>query len=169
MKSEDSGNNRCVINPSRTDGEKQLSRTGILACNPTDSHSFKGLAATCQLKSEFLFHSNLYAGDRLFLAGPAVGAPMATLCLEKLIALGARRIILYGWCGSLQKDLHAMDVLVPTTGISEEGTSLHYQPPSQEGREILPSTALRDTICKKLSRCRSEIPGVPASARYDNV
>ena len=61
-----------------------------------------------------------------FLAGPAVGAPMAVLTLEKLIALGARRIIVYGWCGSLNETLAIGDILLPTWGVSDEGTSDHY-------------------------------------------
>jgi len=141
----------CIINPLRDSGEQELAETGILACNPTDAGCFKELAATHGLKSRFLFHSKLYAGESLFLAGPAVGAPMAVLCLEKLIALGAKNIILYGWCGSLQEELHAMDVLVPTSGLSEEGTSPHYQSQSDKSCEILPSAALRDKVCCALS------------------
>jgi uridine phosphorylase len=51
---------------------------------------------------------------------------MAALCLEKLIALGARKIILYGWCGSLVPSLQVGDLLVPNKAISDEGTSKHY-------------------------------------------
>ena len=76
----------------------------------------------------FLFHSNLYLAQSppMFWAGPAVGAPMAVICLEKLIALGARRIIVFGWCGSLQPDLGVGELVLPTWAISEEGTSAHY-------------------------------------------
>lgn len=139
----------CIINPGRGPGEKELARTGILACNPTDAGSFKELALRHGLESRFLFHSKLYAGESVFLAGPAVGAPMAVLCLEKLIALGASNIILYGWCGSLQEDLRAMDVLVPTSGLSEEGTSRHYQ--ADRSREITPSDTLRERLCRLLA------------------
>lgn len=51
---------------------------------------------------------------------------MAGLCLEKLIALGGRKIVLFGWCGSLSPSLEVGDLLVPSQGISEEGTSKHY-------------------------------------------
>ena len=52
---------------------------------------------------------------------------MAAICLEKLIALGATRILLYGWCGSLTPALRVGDVFVPSSAFSEEGTSSHYQ------------------------------------------
>ncbi len=53
---------------------------------------------------------------------------MAVMCLEKIIALGATRIILYGWCGSLVPMLRISDLFVPTRVVSEEGTSRHYPP-----------------------------------------
>lgn len=59
-------------------------------------------------------------------AGPFIGAPHAVMGLEKLIALGARRVLVMGWCGSLQPDLKVGDLIIPTHGVSEEGTSRHY-------------------------------------------
>jgi len=46
--------------------------------------------------------------------------------MEKIIALGGERIWAFGWCGSLMPDLRIGDLLIPISGISEEGTSLHY-------------------------------------------
>lgn len=51
---------------------------------------------------------------------------MAVLCLEKLIACGAKTIIAMGWCGSLQQSLAIGDLILPTWAQSEEGTSGHY-------------------------------------------
>ena len=51
---------------------------------------------------------------------------MAVLTLEKLVALGARALIVYGWCGSLNASLRIGDVLLPTWAVSDEGTSAHY-------------------------------------------
>ena len=51
---------------------------------------------------------------------------MAVLTLEKLIALGAHRIVVYGWCGSFSNTLRIGDVLLPTWAKSSEGTSVHY-------------------------------------------
>jgi uridine phosphorylase len=139
----------CILNPQQSKGEPALPATGILAVNPSDTRSLIDYAEHVGLKRHFFFNSTLYCSDSIFLAGPAVGAPMAVLCLEKLIALGAERIILYGWCGSLQNNLHAMDVLVPTHGVSEEGTSNHY--PSAENGEITPCSVLREHLCRILT------------------
>ncbi len=121
----------CIINPCRAPGEPALPATGVLAVNPSDTRAMAALADRRRLRRHFLFHSRLYAGADLFLAGPAVGAPMAALCLEKLIALGARRVVLYGWCGSLARELACTDLLVPTWGLAEEGTSVHYGGPDR--------------------------------------
>jgi uridine phosphorylase len=63
------------------------------------------------------------------LAGPFIGAPHAVIALEKLIVLGARRILVLGWCGSLQPDLKIGDLVIPDRAIPEEGTSQHYPLP----------------------------------------
>ncbi|MBN1105951.1 MAG: nucleoside phosphorylase [Deltaproteobacteria bacterium] len=60
------------------------------------------------------------------IIGPFLGAPHAVMGLEKIIALGARRIWALGWCGSLQPDLRIGDLVIPTDSVCEEGTSSHY-------------------------------------------
>jgi len=62
----------------------------------------------------------------LTLSGPFLGAAQSVMGMEKMIALGAKRVWVLGWCGSLQKDLHIGDLVIPTRAVSEEGTSQHY-------------------------------------------
>ena len=62
----------------------------------------------------------------VYLSGPFLGAPHAVMGMEKLIALGAKRIWVLGWCGSLQPHLRIGDLVVPVSALSEEGTSQHY-------------------------------------------
>lgn len=57
-----------------------------------------------------------------------MGAPIAVMLLEQLIALGARRFIYLGFCGALNPAYGIGDCFVPTIGIREEGTSYHYLP-----------------------------------------
>lgn len=115
-----------VIIPRREKGDPQLPPTGILSLNPSDCSTMHVLAKEHGLRRHFLFNAQLYCNEQIFLAGPAVGAPMAVICLEKLIALGADRIIVYGWCGSLTPQLRIADIFLPCAGLSEEGTSVHY-------------------------------------------
>lgn len=122
----------CIINPSRRRVEPRLPACGVLAVNPSEIGKMRELASYHHLRQEKLFHSNLYSSDRLFLAGPAVGAPMAVMTLEKLIALGAQNIIVYGWCGALVSPIKAGDIVIPTWALSEEGTSAHYAPVDAE-------------------------------------
>lgn len=118
--------NDALILPRQEKNDPQLPESGILALNPSDTPTMIALAKEYVLGRHFLFNSNLFCNERFFIAGPAVGAPMAVICLEKLIALGARRIVVYGWCGSIHPGLRISDLFLPTSGVSEEGTSLHY-------------------------------------------
>jgi uridine phosphorylase len=139
-------NHDCVISPERGKGEPFLPEVGILAVNPTETPVLAAHAKETGMQRSFLFHSNLYYSSQLFLAGPAVGAPVAVMCLEKLIALGAKKVILYGWCGSLQEELRVLDVLLPTKALSEEGTSAHYQQSEGQQTPIAASSALHQEL-----------------------
>ena len=121
-----------VINPARLKGEPRLPPAGILCVNPAEAAQAIALADGERGRRHFLYNSSLYvlpasgSGAEIFLAGPAVGAPMAAMVLEKLIALGAQKVLLCGWCGSLCPDLAVGDLLLPTWALCEEGTSAHY-------------------------------------------
>ncbi len=56
------------------------------------------------------------------------GAPMVVELAEELVAMGARRLLLMTWGGTLQKDLKAGDIVVINQAIRDEGTSHHYLP-----------------------------------------
>jgi uridine phosphorylase len=117
-----------LIHPRRGRKEQIIPQTGIMLVNPSE-------AASCHLHlrqldghSRFLFNSELTiaAAQNFFVAGPAIGAPMAAMTMEKLIALGAKRIILFGWCGALAKNRSIGDILLPSEAMSGEGTSGYY-------------------------------------------
>jgi uridine phosphorylase len=148
-----------VINPSREKGEPLLPGTGLLFINPGEAAQALSLVREQRGTRHFLFNSNLFqipAAEQtkaFFVAGPSVGAPMAVLTLEKLVALGARRIIICGWCGALAETVRAGDILLPTWALSEEGTSGHYPVESQPES----SPALRQALAKHL-RARNIAP-----------
>ena len=91
-----------------------------------------------------IFSSRLYKGrcdhEDIAVVGPMMGAPYAAVVLEKLIVLGAQRILFFGWCGSIQPKVGIGDFVVPDRGVSEEGTSSHYpgpdSPPKPSGRLV---------------------------------
>ncbi len=89
----------------------------------------------------------LFTGEcegRLFsLAQLPVGAPGRIMMMEELIACGARCFIGLGWAGSLQPDAPIGTLLVPTSCVSEEGTSLHYP---DRGLPPAPDTGLVELL-----------------------
>lgn len=118
-----------LITPCRGKGEPAITGPVLFFVNPGDAPSIVGEAKRQGAEKHFLFHSNLFAlpGEpRCYWAGPALGAPAAVMVLEKLIALGATKIIIYGWCGSLVQSLRAGEIFLPNRAFSEEGTSVHY-------------------------------------------
>lgn len=120
----------CIITPKRLKNDPRLPATGLLLINPAEADY--GIKHAIQLggKRHAIFNSKLAVFTNetsgFFVAGPSVGAPMAVMTLEKLIALGAQNIIVYSWCGSLQEHIKIADIFLPTWGYSEEGTSAHY-------------------------------------------
>lgn len=129
-----------VMHPVRARREKGLPESGLFFANPTEASFAVNKMAAEGGKKRFLFNSTLCVNDEetFFVAGPAVGAPMAVLCMEKLIVLGAVRIILVGWCGALQQALEVGNVLLPGQALCGEGTSRFYS----SDHEPRPSAAL---------------------------
>lgn len=78
-------------------------------------------------------------GSCFTLAGPALGAPLAAMVMEVLVAFGAQQVIGFGPCGSLARALRIGDVLIPDQAFSDEGTSAHYPMPR---RKCTPSLAV---------------------------
>ncbi|PKN16288.1 MAG: phosphorylase [Deltaproteobacteria bacterium HGW-Deltaproteobacteria-3] len=98
-----------VVHPSRGKNEPQLPACGLLLVNPAEARQAAQIASREGWERHFLFHSNLHQriqSPPMFWAGPAVGAPMAVI--------------------SLQPDLGVGELVLPTWGVSEEGTSVHY-------------------------------------------
>lgn len=65
-------------------------------------------------------------GQRVTLAGPMLGAPHAVMVLEKLVALGARKVVFLGWCGSIRSQVAIGDLVIPNHAGVGEGTSQYY-------------------------------------------
>jgi purine-nucleoside phosphorylase len=121
-----------IINPGKGKSDPELPSAGVFLINPAEADAGRRLGKVRKGRRHFLFNSSLVmvpatppAGS-FFMAGPAVGASMAVLTLEKLVALGARQVIVYGWCGSLSDRLLTGNILLPTWAVSDEGTSAHY-------------------------------------------
>ena len=121
-----------IIRPMRNRSDPAVGPDAVMAIISSDLEYLVDLS-----RAEKTAHS----GQRLFrlyrtgtdaqrrgasLSGPFLGAPVAAMGMEKLIAMGAERIWVLGCCGSLQPDLRIGDLVIPVGALSEEGTSLHY-------------------------------------------
>ena len=54
------------------------------------------------------------------------GAPYAAMLFETLVAAGVRKVLVLGWCGSIDTGVAIGDVVVPQAALSEDGTSPLY-------------------------------------------
>ncbi|MCK8602700.1 nucleoside phosphorylase [Desulfoferrobacter suflitae] len=136
-----------VIQPTRGKREPRLPATALLVFTPQDIglviDRFDDPPQHCHTLYLAKVHVGFYQGRQIAVAGPSLGAPQTILILEKLIALGVRNFLAFGWCGSLHPDVVIGDVIMPNSAVSEEGTSQHYplgttQPgPAPEIQEML--------------------------------
>ncbi len=123
--------NTVLIKPTNEKEEPPLGPDAIMIAIPSDLQYIVDLTqaerATSGKTTPFkLFTIKKGKGLPIGLAGPLLGAPQGVIVMEKLIALGAKRIWILGWCGSLQANMVIGNLIIPTTALSEEGTSAHY-------------------------------------------
>lgn len=129
----------CFLNPAFVDGDTLIQpRRGkhdpvlgpdvLMVVIPQDLERLSKLMPADGFDQGFfkIFRPKGRSSDGVSLAGPFLGAPQAVMVMEKIIALGAKRICVFGWCGSLRPDLRIGDFVIPLNAIAEEGTSKHY-------------------------------------------
>lgn len=77
-----------------------------------------------------------YADNRMGLFLSRVGAPACAAGLEEIIALGAKKIVLFGCCGILNQSIADGKIILPSSAIRDEGTSYHYFSGSEEEMSV---------------------------------
>ena len=73
-----------------------------------------------------------YKGVELAFFMMGVGAPMSAACMEEIYEMGVEKIIVFGTCGVLDRDIEDCSIIIPNAAIRDEGTSYHYAPLSDE-------------------------------------
>lgn len=73
-----------------------------------------------------------YAGKKMGLFLSRVGAPACAAGLEEIIAMGAKKIILFGCCGVLDQSRVGNKIIIPSSAVRDEGTSYHYAAADEE-------------------------------------
>jgi len=122
---------KVLIYPRKGSGEPELGPDALMVMVSSEMESLVELTGAREVSVNGMPLSRLYRtrGGKhpsLAISGPFLGAPHAVMGMEKLIALGAERIWVLGWCGSLQPGLEIGQIVIPLNAISEEGTSRHY-------------------------------------------
>ncbi|MFU2316921.1 nucleoside phosphorylase [Rahnella sp. PCH160] len=78
-----------------------------------------------------------------------IGAPVAVINLEELIAFGVKNFIVLGTAGALSRKLSIADVVLCDSAIRDEGTSKHYL---EEGLISYPDTVWHSDIRRWLGK-----------------
>lgn len=77
-------------------------------------------------------YKTLYHGREIAFYLSRVGAPACVAMFEEIVAMGAKKFVLFGVCGILDEEAVGNKIIIPTAAIRDEGTSYHYQEPSFE-------------------------------------
>ena len=67
-------------------------------------------------------------GRRIGICQTLLGGPGTAGLLEEALAMGAKKVLLYGSCGVLDSALVAGHFILPTAAYRDEGVSYHYLP-----------------------------------------
>ncbi len=139
--------NDAIIKPVKGNKTPSLGPVSVMVCSMGDLRLFCSLMNIREDNFQNLFMSRLYSSEisdtDYSIAGPLVGAPYAAMLLETLVAWGAYKIILFGWCGGISPKVKTGDIVIPTSSIIDEGTSKHYG-------ARLPSIKPSNRIVKKI-------------------
>lgn len=74
----------------------------------------------------------VYKGIEIALFMSYVGAPACIVEYEEILAMGLEKLIMFGTCGVLDRNIDDLAIIIPTSAIRDEGTSYHYMKVSEE-------------------------------------
>ena len=122
-------NNDAIVPPLGTRKAKDIGSVAVMiSCEP-DLKFIRSARSEATVTPFFISTLITPAGrDKGFcIAGPFIGAPYGVMLLESLIAKGARKIVVLGWCGAVTDQLAVGDIILPEKAIVDEGTSASYK------------------------------------------
>lgn len=77
-----------------------------------------------------------------------VGAPACVVGFEEIVAMGAKKFVLFGSCGVLDDEKVKDRIIIPTSAVRDEGTSYHYIAPSEEIEACAESVQTLENVLK---------------------
>lgn len=105
------------------------------------------IAALREGRTIIVYRMNWNSRDIGLFHSLAGGAAVVCL-LEQLITRDAKKILLYGNCGVLNKEISSGHLILPTAAYRDEGTSYHYLPVSDY---------VEVPTCKELAEIMNEL------------
>lgn len=96
--------------------------------------TFKGekIAEISNANGRIPIYKITYKGIEIALFMSLVGAPACTIAYEEILAMGLEKLIMFGTCGVLDRNIKDLAIILPTAAIRDEGTSYHYMKSSEE-------------------------------------
>lgn len=130
-------NPRAVINPEDHFRKVEGMPKTIVSCFPLNLIEYAaqkyGAVEIAQIKgANGAFPVYRLPGMDVGLVMALVGAPNVVSEFENLFAYGAERILVFGTCGVLNRELADCAIIIPDRAVRDEGTSRHYAPESDE-------------------------------------
>ena len=108
----------------------------------------KEIACYHDVDGDWPVYEAFYRGRRFALAKARLGAAACVGSFEDILSFGAKRIILLGTCGVLDKRIADCGIIIPIQAIRDEGTSYHYAPAS----DCIPVNRRHRSLFKALLR-----------------
>ena len=90
----------------------------------------------------------IYEGHEIALFMSRVGAPACVVQYEELFAMGLEKIVVFGTCGVLDKNIDDLAIIIPNAAIRDEGTSYHYM---KSSREIIVNSKYQEQFIELLN------------------
>jgi uridine phosphorylase len=79
-------------------------------------------------RREFITYTGYLNGVKVSVTSTGIGGPSASIALEELVKVGARKFIRVGTCGGMDLNVKSGDLVIATGAIRMEGTSKEYAP-----------------------------------------
>ncbi len=108
------------------------------------------IAITKNANDAFPIYRIHYKDTEMAMFMMDMGAAGAGGQLEEIYALGIEKVVVYGSCGVLDRDIEDCAIIIPNAAVRDEGLSYHYVPASDEmevNKKYIPEfTALLDEV-----------------------
>lgn len=79
-------------------------------------------------RREYTTYTGYLNGEKVTVTSTGIGGPSASIALEELVKIGAKKFIRVGTCGGIDINVKGGDLVIATGAVRMEGTSKEYAP-----------------------------------------